>query len=61
MILLFIELFCLKVIEVFKIHDGVELTTPLMLPLSNLYESNKSSVQLMTRSGNIVHIPYDLR
>ncbi|XP_077285683.1 eukaryotic translation initiation factor 2 alpha kinase Gcn2 isoform X2 [Arctopsyche grandis] len=49
------------VIKVFKLHGGVELTTPLLLPMCHLYDPVESSVRLMTHSGDVVHIPHDLR
>lgn len=51
-----------KVLEVFRRHGGVYLATPLLMPTSgqfcNFYDS---SVKLMTRIGNIVSIPHNLR
>ncbi|XP_043791915.1 eIF-2-alpha kinase GCN2 isoform X2 [Apis laboriosa] len=51
-----------KVIEVFQRHGGVYLGTPLLIPKSHQFCSfSPSSVKLMTRNGNIVCIPHDLR
>ncbi|XP_071876601.1 eukaryotic translation initiation factor 2 alpha kinase Gcn2 isoform X2 [Bombus fervidus] len=51
-----------KVIEVFQRHGGVYLGTPLLIPKSHQFCSfSTSSVKLMTRNGNIVCIPHDLR
>lgn len=47
--------------KVFKLHGGIELTTPLLLPLCHMYDPVESSVRLMTHSGDVVHIPHDLR
>ncbi|XP_029040075.2 eIF-2-alpha kinase GCN2 isoform X2 [Osmia bicornis bicornis] len=51
-----------KVIEIFQRHGGVYLGTPLLMPKSHQFCSfSNSSVKLMTRNGNIVCIPHDLR
>ncbi|XP_078042063.1 eukaryotic translation initiation factor 2 alpha kinase Gcn2 isoform X2 [Augochlora pura] len=51
-----------KVIEIFQRHGGVHLDTPLLMPKSRQsYSFLDSGVRLMTRSGNIVCIPHDLR
>ncbi|XP_026672144.1 uncharacterized protein LOC108628228 [Ceratina calcarata] len=51
-----------KVIEVFQRHGGVYLGTPLLIPKSQQFcNFSNSNVQLMTRNGNIVCIPHDLR
>lgn len=51
-----------KVVEIFRRHGGVNLATPLLMPKAgNLYNLEDSCVQLMTHSGSIVCIPYDLR
>ncbi|XP_050471218.1 eIF-2-alpha kinase GCN2 isoform X3 [Bombus huntii] len=51
-----------KVIEIFQRHGGVYLGTPLLIPKSHQFCSfSTSSVKLMTRNGNIVCIPHDLR
>ncbi|XP_053995290.1 eIF-2-alpha kinase GCN2 isoform X3 [Hylaeus anthracinus] len=51
-----------KVIEVFQRHGGVCLETPLLMPKSRQSCGfSDSNVKLMTRNGNIVYIPHDLR
>ncbi|CAK9814660.1 eIF-2-alpha kinase GCN2 [Anthophora quadrimaculata] len=51
-----------KVIEILQRHGGVYLGTPLLIPKSYQFCSfSNSSVKLMTRNGNIVCIPHDLR
>lgn len=51
-----------KVIEIFQRHGGVYLGTPLFVPKSDQFCSfSPSAVKLMTRNGNIVCIPHDLR
>ncbi|CAG7836539.1 unnamed protein product, partial [Allacma fusca] len=47
--------------NVFERHGTIELNTPLLTPKSDLYEHHKSSVHLMSHSGSIVTIPFDLR
>ncbi|XP_076664600.1 eukaryotic translation initiation factor 2 alpha kinase Gcn2 isoform X2 [Andrena cerasifolii] len=51
-----------KVTEIFQRHGGVYLETPLLMPKSRQFCSfSDSSVKLMTRTGNVVCIPHDLR
>ncbi|XP_023245579.1 eIF-2-alpha kinase GCN2 [Copidosoma floridanum] len=50
-----------KVIKVFQRHGGQCIVTPLLMPKSGLSILPDSCVQLMTRTGSIVSIPYDLR
>ncbi|XP_031826312.2 eukaryotic translation initiation factor 2 alpha kinase Gcn2 isoform X1 [Nomia melanderi] len=51
-----------KVIEIFQKHGGIYLDTPLLMPKSRQFCSfSDSSVKLMTRNGNVVCIPHDLR
>lgn len=51
-----------KIIEIFRKHGGVCLTTPLLMPKSGQHcIFTESSVKLMTRTGSIVSIPHDLR
>lgn len=51
-----------KIIEVFKKHGGLCLTTPLLMPKSGQHNSfTESSVKLMTSTGSVVSIPHDLR
>uniref|UniRef100_A0A0C9QMD1 non-specific serine/threonine protein kinase n=1 Tax=Fopius arisanus TaxID=64838 RepID=A0A0C9QMD1_9HYME len=52
-----------KIVEVFRKHGGMNVTTPLLMPKSAKFQYNQmeSTVKLMTRSGNIVSIPSDLR
>lgn len=48
--------------QVFKQHGGCDIVTPLLMPKSSHTEKlPESSVQVMTKSGNIVFLPYDLR
>lgn len=49
------------VVNIFKLHGGQCLRTPLLLPKSKYYEGIESCVKLMTHSGSIVSIPHDLR
>lgn len=51
-----------KIVEIFKKHGGLCLTTPLLMPKSGQHSSfTESSVKLMTRTGSVVSIPHDLR
>lgn len=46
--------------EVFQIHGGVRLSTPLLMPaLSTVI--NENTVTMMTRWGGLTCIPYNLR
>lgn len=46
--------------EVFQIHGGVRLSTPLLMPaLSSMV--NESTVTMMTRWGGLTCVPYNLR
>lgn len=47
--------------QVFERHGATELHTPLLLPKSALYENIDNCVDLMSHSGVIVGLPYDLR
>ena len=51
-----------KVIEIFRRHGGINLMTPLLMPNTmQFYNHTDSCVKLMTRTGSIFGIPYDLR
>ena len=51
-----------KVVKVFLKHGGVYLTTPFLMPESDLMQNyTENCVKMMTRSGSIVSMPYDLR
>ncbi|EST09153.1 Protein kinase domain protein [Kalmanozyma brasiliensis GHG001] len=41
-------------------HGAVEFTAPLLLPPNGLYSSNEKVVQMLDRTGRVVHLPYDL-
>ncbi|CAH1982227.1 unnamed protein product [Acanthoscelides obtectus] len=47
--------------KIFKQHGGQNLSTPLLMPKSKFYDHLDSCVKLMTHSGGIVTLPYDLR
>jgi len=47
--------------SVFERHGGIELSLPLLLPKSKLYDTVDSCVNVMTHSGSIVSLPHDLR
>ncbi|XP_060526951.1 eIF-2-alpha kinase GCN2 isoform X2 [Cylas formicarius] len=48
-------------VKIFKKHGGEHLSTPLFMPKSKYYENTESCVKVMTRFGNVVSIPHDLR
>lgn len=48
-------------LQIFKLHGGQALSTPLLMPKSKYYEKPETCVNLMTHSGFIVSIPHDLR
>lgn len=48
-----------KVRRIFEKHGAIGLTTSLLIPQTRLYEN--PSVGLMTRTGGLVSLPYDLR
>ncbi|CAG8498589.1 12794_t:CDS:10, partial [Acaulospora colombiana] len=45
--------------KIFRRHGAVELSTPLLMPKSDIYE-DKKVVYLMDTEGGIVQLPYDL-
>ncbi|KAF5288488.1 hypothetical protein FQA39_LY15417 [Lamprigera yunnana] len=47
--------------NIFHLHGGQSLSTPLLLPKSKYYDGVESSVKLMTHSGSIISLPHDLR
>lgn len=49
-----------RVIRLLRLHGAVEVTTPLLTPLMD-NQSAHNSVKLMTHSGCVVVLPYDLR
>lgn len=51
-----------EVIEnIFKSHGAVYLSTLLLLPQNDVYANVDARVKLMTQSGAVVNLPYDLR
>ena len=49
--------------EVFQRHGAVPLDSHVMLPVNaqNPWKTQDTSVQIMTRSGDVVSLPHDLR
>ncbi|XP_031334945.1 eIF-2-alpha kinase GCN2 isoform X2 [Photinus pyralis] len=47
--------------NIFHLHGGQNLSTPLLLPKSKYYDAIDSCVKLMTHSGSITSLPHDLR
>ncbi|KAJ1593892.1 hypothetical protein NDA11_006353 [Ustilago hordei] len=41
-------------------HGAVEFTAPLIVPPNGLYTANEKIVQMLDRTGRVVHLPYDL-
>lgn len=41
-------------------HGAVEFTAPLVVPPNGLYTANEKIVQMLDRTGRVVHLPYDL-
>lgn len=48
-------------INLFRKHGAIEVTTPLLTPFSKNTYVNYSPVKLMTHSGSVVILPNDLR
>ncbi|XP_071963594.1 eIF-2-alpha kinase GCN2-like [Antedon mediterranea] len=47
--------------RVFEKHGASRLSTPLLLPMNDLYRKTEMCVTLMDHSGGLVTLPYDLR
>lgn len=49
--------------EIFHLHGGTYLSTPLLMPDSKNFTANEygGNVSLMTKSGSLVNMPYDLQ
>ncbi|TKY88600.1 hypothetical protein EX895_002589 [Sporisorium graminicola] len=41
-------------------HGAVEFTAPLVVPPNGLYTATEKIVQMLDRTGRVVHLPYDL-
>ena len=51
-----------RVVKIFLKHGAVYLDSPFLMPKSALMQNHtESCVRMMTRSGSIVSLPYDLR
>lgn len=50
-----------KIRDIFKRHGAIEMTTPLLTPYTHKNSTMPNAVKLMTHSGSIVTLPYDLR
>lgn len=46
--------------SVFHKHGAVELHAPLLLPRADVYSNERKPVQLLDKTGKVVHLPYDL-
>ncbi|CAH2044615.1 unnamed protein product, partial [Iphiclides podalirius] len=49
------------VVSVFRSHSAEELTPALLTPCSGPWEGRADAVRVMTASGGVCHLPYDLR
>lgn len=49
------------ILDIYQLHGGQNLSTPLLMPNSRFYDKVDSCTKLMTHSGSIVTIPHDLR
>jgi translation initiation factor 2-alpha kinase 4 len=49
-----------KIVMVLRKHGAIDITTPLLTPYSKK-DTSDSAVRLMTHSGSVVTLPYDLR
>jgi eukaryotic translation initiation factor 2-alpha kinase 4 len=49
-----------KVVQIFRKHGGIDVSTPLLTPFTRA-TSLDSSVKLMCHSGSVVTLPHDLR
>lgn len=57
-----LELIKSKIISLFRKHGAVEVVTPLLSPfVKQSHMTHNNSVKLMTHSGSIILLPYDLR
>lgn len=48
-------------VQVFRSHGAVELTPALLTPCTGPWETRTDAVRVMTSSGGVCHLPYDLR
>ena len=52
------------IIEVFRKHGAIQVTSPQLIPKGKsieVYDKTENVVRAMTRSGNVVYLPFDLR
>lgn len=47
--------------EVFRLHGGTFFSTPFLSPHNGIGIMDGGAVSLMTRSGSLINIPYDIR
>lgn len=47
--------------EIFRLHGGTFFSTPFLSPNNGIGIMDAGAVSLMTRSGSLVNIPYDVR
>ena len=51
------------IIRIFQLHGAIHFSVPQLLPKGKSFDlyQNTNVVKAMTRSGNVVFLPYDLR
>ncbi|CAG5026827.1 unnamed protein product [Parnassius apollo] len=49
------------VVQVFRSHGAAELLPPLLTPMGEAWEARSDAVRVLTASGTVCHLPYDLR
>lgn len=50
-----------RIESLLKKHGAIFFSTPLLLPQTTEYNKAENKVKLMTHSGSVVNLPYDLR
>lgn len=50
-----------KARKIFRLHGAVHFSTPILSPNNGVGSADSGVVSLMTRSGNVTNLPYDLR
>ena len=53
-----------QVLKVFEKHGAIQVSVPNLMPKgksNDIYERTENVVKAMTRSGNVVYLPFDLR
>ena len=45
---------------IFEMHRGIDVSTPLLTPVSEIIKQRRNCVEIATRTSHIVLLPYDL-